>query len=419
MRDAMPTIPGLARLATATLLLAACSQPAPQPAAPPAQRACTMIGCEDGLTVAVEGTPDSAYRLEIRAPGEEIRVQECPSPAECGQVFLVGFLPEEVTVELVTESGERSTRTVRPEIETVQPNGPDCPPTCRQARVTVPWPGNGNGAEAAGELPGDRGATSAEAAREVVRAYYRDLGAGDHSAAYRRWAGEGQASGQSFEQFRRGYADTASVAAEVGAAGRIEGAAGSRYVEVPVTIRARTRAGADQCFRGTYTLRRAVVPGAPAEQSSWRIASANVAACAGDDVAGDPAGAAPGGVIDVVESFGRRLAAVSLLAPPATVREDLREQYGPLVTAPLLAKWLADPARAPGRQVSSPWPERIEVNDVRALDAQRYRVAGEVVLVTSADAGSAAGREPVALTVQRQPGGEWRIADWTAASPRS
>ena len=139
----------LATAAAAALLLAACSRPAPQASAPEAapgaapgsapERACTMIGCDDGLNVLVEGTPQGAYRVEVRAEGHETQVVECPAPTECGRIFLAGFLPEEVTVEL-TAGEARSSRTVKPEIETVQPNGPDCPPTCRQATIRVPWP---------------------------------------------------------------------------------------------------------------------------------------------------------------------------------------------------------------------------------------------------------------------------------------
>jgi hypothetical protein len=120
------------------LLSTACSTPSPAPA----QRACTMIGCEDGLAVEIDGTPQGAYRVEARAPGESPRVRECASPAACGQIFFAGFLPEEVTV-VVTAGDATSSRTVRPQVETVRPNGPDCPPTCRQARVTVPWPSGG------------------------------------------------------------------------------------------------------------------------------------------------------------------------------------------------------------------------------------------------------------------------------------
>src|SRR5690606_24681835 len=119
-------------------------------------------------------------------------------------------------------------------------------------------------AGAAAPLPADTG--DAEAAAAVIRSYYDAIARRDYASAYRLWAGQGAASGQSYEEFRRGYAETAAVEVAIGEPGRVEGAAGSRYVQVPVEIRARTTAGADQCFRGTYTLVRSVVPGATAEQ---------------------------------------------------------------------------------------------------------------------------------------------------------
>ena len=63
----------------------------------------------------------------------------------------------------------------------------------------------------------------------------------------------------------------------MGEPGRVEGAAGSRYVEVPVTVRARTADGEEQVFEGSLTLRRAVVDGATPEQRRWRLYTADVA----------------------------------------------------------------------------------------------------------------------------------------------
>jgi hypothetical protein len=104
---------------------------------------------------------------------------------------------------------------------------------------------------------------------------------------------------------------------------------------------------------------------------------------------------------------------VSLLAPPDALRGQIEAEYAPFVTPELLAAWLADPAGAPGRQVSSPWPERIEVREVVPQEGG-YRVTGEVVYVTGVEqaAGGAARREPVAMTVVPGTGGGWRIASY-------
>ena len=121
----------------------------------------------------------------------------------------------------------------------------------------------------------------AAAAADVIRGYYDAIDARDYARAYGLWSDSGRASGQTLESFAAGFEGTASTGVEIGAPGRIEGAAGSRYVEIPVVIRATTTSGVQQRFAGSYTLRRSVVDGATAEQRAWRIHSASVRATTG------------------------------------------------------------------------------------------------------------------------------------------
>lgn len=127
-------------------------------------------------------------------------------------------------------------------------------------------------------LPGEPSpdSTTAAAAADVVRAYYAAIAAHDYRRAWRMWGSGGTASGKSYEQFAAGFAHTAAVAAHVGPPGAIEGAAGSRYCEVPVTVDATTDRGERQRFAGTYVMRRSVVDGATPEQLRWHIASARL-----------------------------------------------------------------------------------------------------------------------------------------------
>jgi hypothetical protein len=101
-------------------------------------------------------------------------------------------------------------------------------------------------------------------------------------------------------------------------------------------------------------------------------------------------------VAAVVEQFGKQLQLVSLLAPAETVRESIREHYGEYVTPKLLEAWLNDPSEAPGRQVSSPWPDRIEIGEITAADDSVYEVTGEMVEITGAG-NEIAARIPVTL----------------------
>ena len=115
-----------------------------------------------------------------------------------------------------------------------------------------------------------------EAAVSVIREYYAAINARDYRNAYELWSGKGEASGQSFADFASGFTETASVEARVGKPGVVEGAAGSRYISIPVTLRAKMADGSTQEFAGEYVLRRSVVDGATAEQKTWRISSAKL-----------------------------------------------------------------------------------------------------------------------------------------------
>ncbi|WP_338545974.1 hypothetical protein V6W80_04660 [Pseudomonas benzopyrenica] len=118
--------------------------------------------------------------------------------------------------------------------------------------------------------------SSAEAAAAVVRRYYGALDARDYGTAWQLWGSDGQ-PGNSYEKFRQGYARTRSVQVTLGQPGPVEGAAGSSYVSIPVTVKARLADGTRQTFSGRYQLRRVNdVDGASAEQRHWHLDSAKL-----------------------------------------------------------------------------------------------------------------------------------------------
>ncbi|HEY9620911.1 MAG TPA: hypothetical protein V6C78_11105 [Crinalium sp.] len=119
--------------------------------------------------------------------------------------------------------------------------------------------------------------TDQQGAVQVVRSYYRAIARRDYEQAYSAWEGNGAASHQSLEQFRQGFANTASIAVDIGTPGELNGAAGSIYIEIPVTVTAVTESGTPQRFRGSYVLRRVNnVPGSTPEQRQWHLYSANI-----------------------------------------------------------------------------------------------------------------------------------------------
>jgi len=110
----------------------------------------------------------------------------------------------------------------------------------------------------------------------VIRDYYAAINRRDFAQAFALWSDGGRSSNQTLEQFTAGFADTTGVSVEIMAPSRVDAAAGSRYVEVPVALTATHADGRQQRFVGAYTLRRAVVDGATADQRAWRIGTADL-----------------------------------------------------------------------------------------------------------------------------------------------
>jgi hypothetical protein len=117
-------------------------------------------------------------------------------------------------------------------------------------------------------------------------------------------------------------------------------------------------------------------------------------------------------IVNLVKSFGEKLKMVSLLAPEDMVKDSIKEYYGEFVSPTLLEKWLNDPAKAPGRTTSSPWPERIDIISAEKLSDTEYEVKGYIIEVTSvemAEGGIAATRP--AKFIIRNIDGKWLIDD--------
>lgn len=108
-------------------------------------------------------------------------------------------------------------------------------------------------------------------------------------------------------------------------------------------------------------------------------------------------------VILLVEEFGQRLKKVSLVASEQIVKQSIEENYGDLISQSLLTKWLKEPDSVPGRRVSSPWPERIEVEKIEQSAEDEFKVSGEVVEITSVEQlnGGYAARYPISLIVKK------------------
>jgi hypothetical protein len=115
---------------------------------------------------------------------------------------------------------------------------------------------------------------------------------------------------------------------------------------------------------------------------------------------------------ELVEGFGQRLQNVSLQGPDAA--QEMQKQYSGFVSSALLDTWRSHILAAPGRIVSSPWPDRIEITSLSNAGPDRYAVTGVIIQITSTEVGSkkAAAQIPVHLAVERIQG-RWLITEYT------
>lgn len=153
------------------------------------------------------------------------------------------------------------------------------PPPSSQAPVEPIPPGQPGG------LPDDRtplpegpiDPKSAQGAGQVVQTYFALIGEGKYAEAWKLWGHDGQDSGMSADQFAASFGAFSQYDAQIGGPGQMEGAAGSSYVDVPVQVYGRTKAGAPFHKLGSVTLRRVNdVPGSSQSEREWHIYRINL-----------------------------------------------------------------------------------------------------------------------------------------------
>ena len=99
------------------------------------QRACTLIGCNDGLNVTVNSALQQNISVTVKSGAQTLHTFTC-SPGQPCVAFLDNQTPSNITVQVTTSAGTIS-RDYTPEYKVSRPNGPGCDPECRQATVTV------------------------------------------------------------------------------------------------------------------------------------------------------------------------------------------------------------------------------------------------------------------------------------------
>jgi hypothetical protein len=108
---------------------------------------------------------------------------------------------------------------------------------------------------------------------DLLASYYNGINRQEYQRAYGYW----ENPPNSYEEFVSGFADTASVQLIVQPPTRIEGAAGSLYVEIPAVLIALHKDGSVHTFAGCFVIRKSNLqpPDIP-EEDVWHLYQAQV-----------------------------------------------------------------------------------------------------------------------------------------------
>lgn len=119
--------------------------------------------------------------------------------------------------------------------------------------------------------------TSALGAARRVLEYCDAVATKRYPDAYRLWSDEGRASGMTLKLFADSFAKYRAYDCSIGTPAETEGAAGSIYVEIPLTVTGALTRGGGFRLEGPVTMRRINdVEGSTAEQRRWHIASSGL-----------------------------------------------------------------------------------------------------------------------------------------------
>lgn len=120
---------------------------------------------------------------------------------------------------------------------------------------------------------GDKADETASDPVAISERYFQHLETGAFDRAYAMWASDTSTHEGGSERFGTSMLVYQSFDGEATGAARMEGAAGTRYAEVPIRVSG-TRRGEPFSHEGTMTLKRCNdVPGCSAQALQWQIES--------------------------------------------------------------------------------------------------------------------------------------------------
>jgi hypothetical protein len=130
---------------------------------------------------------------------------------------------------------------------------------------------SGTAARSGATPPPDSLGRRAEDAAATVRSYMASLTQRDYARAAMLWEEGADPGAGDSAAFARAHGDTTWTAFDVGAPGPVEGAAGSRFIVVPIIAAGTTADRPPLRLHGRVTLRHSVVEGASEAARRWRI----------------------------------------------------------------------------------------------------------------------------------------------------
>ena len=102
------------------------------------QKACTLIGCDDGVQVKLTSSLPNSATIEINYDGKSKTIvcseDRCNSNS---YLFFENITPETFTIKIVENGKVLSESTHTPTYRVDQPNGPNCPPDCKRTEVSI------------------------------------------------------------------------------------------------------------------------------------------------------------------------------------------------------------------------------------------------------------------------------------------
>lgn len=113
--------------------------------------------------------------------------------------------------------------------------------------------------------------------RTVLTHYFKAIGAGRFDDAYALWRPQSNQAPASAAELKSHYADISAIDVKITGKTHTEGAAGTVYATVPVTVSEQTRSGDKRTQTGQCVLARSNnVPGSAKQDRQWHLHSCDL-----------------------------------------------------------------------------------------------------------------------------------------------